>query len=174
MYAEGTNTAGGVIAQGNGQINARSLWFTSPDVGTLVIYRAKQTCLANAAVSASTTLVVKTDSAGAVGGAVLTTNDFVIVASATSASYQFRTISNVGAVSSGTVSLTLGSAITCSANDTVFVCRAADVVSLTTAAETQKNLLDVFNGFVNMPLYVLLSATGTCKVAVAYDIEEFN
>lgn len=171
VYGTGTNTAGVVIPTGNGQIVANSVWYTSPAAGTLVIYRAKQSCVANAAVSASATLVIKTDSAGKVGGAVLTTNDYVIVEGSNGSGWQFRTISNVASVSASTVSLTLGSTITCAANDTIYVVRAADLVSLTTANETVRDARYIFNGYKGMPVYALLSATGTCHLSVAYDVE---
>jgi hypothetical protein len=149
------------------------MWYTSPAIGTLKVYRASQKTKANAAVAASATLIVKTDAAGKVAGAVITTNDYVLVHDG-SGSYQLRGINTVGTVSSETVELTLASAITCSALERVYIVRAADIATLATAAETQKDLRYVFNTFPGFPASVLLEATGTCRMSVSYDTEALS
>jgi len=168
-YGTGTNTASLTIPEGHGQVVCESLWYTSPGAGTLVIYRVKQKATANAAVAADTALVIDTDSAGKVGGAVLTTSDYVLVFdSGGTGGWQLSAVSAVAAVSSSTVSLTLGTAITCAAGDSVFVCRAADIVTMVTATETQKDIRNAFNGFRAMPVHAVLAATGTCQFSAAY------
>lgn len=173
-YDDGTNSAAVTIGPENGAIVARSVWYTSPGAGTLKIYRAKPAhdTEANAAVSASTTLVIDTDANGYVGGSVVTTNDYVLVFDSSGNGPQLRSISNVGAVSSSTVTLTLGAALTCAADDKVYIVRQADIVTLVTANETAKDLQQVFNGYRNSPVHALLEATGTCRLSVAYDVEE--
>ena len=173
FYATGSGSAAVFLPQDNGQIVCRSMWYTSAAAGTLKFYRARQSATANAAVSASTTLVVKTTVLGYVGGAVLTTNDFVLVESSANG-WQYRTIATVAGVSSSTVSLILGSAITCAAGETIHIVRAADVVSATTGTETQRDLRYVFNGFLNRPVYVLLTAAGTDLLSIAVDYERLN
>jgi len=166
FYAEGTNTAAFFVPQSNGWSRAESLWYTSPAAGTLEIFRARSKTTAYAAAAASQTLVIDTDASGYVGGAVLTTDDFVLVSDTTGTGFQYSAaITNVAAVSSNTVTLTLTNTVTCAAGDTIFVVRVADVVSLTTANETAQNLAHVFSSYLQMPLYVLLSATGACQIS---------
>jgi hypothetical protein len=173
-HATGTDSATAFVEPGNGISVARNLWFDSPAAGTLVANRAKQETTANAAVSNSDSLDIDTDSAGKVGGAVLTTNDYVIVqnSSGTGDIWYLQSISNVGAVSGSVVTLTLGGNIYCAASDAVFVVRAADIVTMTTADETVNNLQYAFNGYEGMPIGVVLTATGECRVSVAVDYEK--
>lgn len=153
-----------------GFIVARSMWFDSPAAGTITVYRPRQKAIANAAVSGSATLVVKTDASGYIGGAVLTTSDLVLVCSSTGTTWTLQTISNVAAVSSSTVTLTLGGTITCAALDTIYIIRAADVVTFVTADET-KTVEYAFNGYDGMPVHLVMAATGTNTISVAYDVE---
>jgi hypothetical protein len=168
VAASGSDTATAVIDPKNGTVKVRTLNYTSPAAGTLKAYRGRFNATANAAVSASATLVIDTDSAGKVGGAVLTTNDYVLVESAANG-WQLRSISNVGAVSSSTVSLTLGSAITCAADDRVWVIRAADIASITTGTETVNGLYDAFVSYSGGPLALQLAATGTCTLTASWE-----
>jgi hypothetical protein len=178
-YATGTNTAAVVIPPTNGNIVGRRSWYTSPDAGTIVLNRARSKMLANAAVSGSTALVIKTDVAGKVDGAVVSTSDYVLVQNPTTGAWVLSTVTNVAAVTvvstpnnTGTVALTLGTAVTCSAEGPVYLVRSADIVSLTTAAETLKDLDFWFASVASeRPIHVILSATGTCKLAVCWDVE---
>lgn len=173
FYGAGTNTASATIpAQSSGLVRVMRIGWDSPGAGTLVIYRARELAKANAAVSADTTLVVKTDASGYVGGAVLTTNDYVLVSNPTTGAYVLSQISAVAAVSSSTVSLTLGTAITCSANQTIWIIRAADILTLTTAAESVRDLYDFVIGYQGYPIHFVLAATGTCRVNGAYSVLE--
>ena len=173
-YDSGSGTAEVMIKSHNGMVVCRNLWYTSADAGTIGIYRARQKTTANAADSASVTLVINTDVLGYVGGSVLVAGDFVIVADSSGTGWQRREIDSggVAGVSDSTVSLTLTAAATCSADDVIFIVRTADIVSLTTAAETVRNEPYVFNGYRNMPVAVLLTATGADKLSIAYNIED--
>ena len=167
----GTNSASATIGPFNETPVARNLWFTSPGTGTLVIYRAGQKALANAAVVAATTLVIKTDASGYVGGSALTTSDYVLVMNSATGTWYLASISSVAAVSSSTVSLGLGSAISCAADDLIYIVRAADIVTFVTGTETVSNLQYAFNGYRGYPIRVVLTATGTCRFGVAVDVE---
>jgi len=156
-----TASAKAYVGPEGGQIHCDSLSYTDDDAGLLKFYLAKQKTSANAACSASATLVIDTDSAGKVGGAVLTTNDYVLVADSSGTGWQLRSISNVAAVPSSTVSLTLGTAATCAADDLIYVVRAADIHSITTAAETKTNLLNLFSSYEMMPVAVELTSNST-------------
>jgi len=171
-YATGTDTCSLTVAEYLGQIVARQLWYTSPAAGTITVYRPKQKTTANAAVAASTALTIDTTALGYVGGAVLTTNDYVLVFdSGGSGGWQLSAISVVGTVSSSTVALTLGTAITCAASDTIYVVRAADIVTLVTANETTTQEY-AFNSYRKYPVHAVLAATGTCRISVSYDVEQ--
>lgn len=167
----GTNTATTFLGPENGQLICRHLSFTSPGAGTLVVYPASQRTTANAACAASATLVIDTDASGYVGGAVLTTNDLVIIADSSGTGMQLRTISNVAGVSSSTVTLTLGATATCSEDDVIFVVRAANVLTYTVADETVRGLDGAFSGFKNgEPVALLMTATGTCRMCGLVDV----
>lgn len=169
-YATGSGTAALTISPcgPNSQVVARLLSFDSPAAGTLDFYRASMVALANAAVSAGTTLVVKTNASGYVrDGAVLTTNDKVLVQNPTTKAWVLSAISSVASVSSSTVSLGLGTSITCAADGPIYLVRSADIVSTVVGDETTR--LDyAFSSYPNMPVYVLQTATGANKVAVSW------
>jgi len=176
FYGTGSGSAAATIPQQSGQIVCRRLGYTSAAAGTLDFYLARARSKANAAVSADTTLVVKTDSNGYFPGesTVMTTNDYVLVSNSTAGGTVFTlsAISAVAAVSSSTVSLTLATAVTCLANDPVFLIRAADIISTTTAEETVRDEYDAFAGYRQMPVHILLTATGTDKVSGVYHVED--
>ena len=173
MFADSdTNSASATLDCGNGQVVGRTLSYTSPGAGTLNVYRPKQKTTANAACTNSTALTVKTDAAGKIGGAVITTNDYVLVCNTNASGNLFylQTISNVASVSSGTVALTLGGNVYAAANDRVYIVRAADIPSFTVGAETKVELHDMFVGYPNMPVHLVLAATGTCLISGVYEI----
>lgn len=174
FYNDGTNSASATIPGGNGQVACLRLGYTSPGAGTLKVYRPNDATYANAAVSNSTALTIRTDANGYVGGRVLTTSDVVLVCNSgsTGNAWYLSTISAVAAVSSSTVALTLGSAIYCAAGDKVCVCRAADIVTMVTAAETVADLYDGFYGFPASPVHLVLAATGTCRINGSYEYQE--
>lgn len=151
-----------------------SMSWTNDAAGTLKFYRAKQKTTANAACSASTTLVIDTDSAGKVGGAVLTTNDFVLIEDSSGTGWQKRTLASVGAVSSSTVSLTLGATATCADGDRIWIVRAADVPTITLAAATVQDMGPLWNSYPNMPVYVEQNsdATGSHYHCGVYEVEK--
>jgi hypothetical protein len=169
-YGAGSGTAALTIPRGNGMVVARQLYYDCPATGTLVFYRPRYETTAHAAVSATTTLVIHTDASGHIGGAVLTTSDYVLVSSTTSDGYQLSSISSVAAVSSSTVSLGLGSSITCAILNPIYIIRAADICTVVTGDETTRVEM-AFNGIDMMPVHVLQTATGNNKISVAYDIE---
>jgi hypothetical protein len=179
QYASGTNSAAVVIPPCNGHIVGRRSWYTSPGAGTIVLNRARSWLKANAAVSAGTTLVAKTDAAGKIDGAVFTTSDYLLVQNPTTLAWVLSLISSVAAVTvvdatknMGTVSLTIGTAVTCSADQPIYLVRSADIVSLTTGTETIRDLDNWFTSAApERPIHVILSATGTCKLSVTYDVE---
>ncbi len=172
MYADGTNSAAGFVSPGNGVAVVRSMWYTSPGAGTLKFYPANAMTRAAAAVAASATLTIDTDSNGYVGGAVLTTSDWVLVADDSGTGWQARSISAVGTVASEVVSLTLNTTITCADANPVYVVRDADIVTLTTADETVQGVEYVFNGIGTNPFYAVLAATGACRLSLAIDYEK--
>jgi hypothetical protein len=174
-YGTGSGTAAVLIPPGNGLIVGRRGWYTSAAAGTLVVYPARFAMVANAAVSAATTLVVKTDASGYIGGAVISTSDMILVFNTTTKAWVYSTISSVAAVSSSTVSLGLGSAISITAGGTVYLVRAADIVTLTTGTETVKDLDYWFTGVqAGMPVYLLLTATGTDLLSTVYEYQLFD
>jgi len=172
FYATGSGSATAIIGASGGLIRCTNLSLFSDAVGTLKFYLANERTTANAAVAASATLVIDTDASGYVGGAVLTTNDYVIVADSSGTGYQLRSISAVAAVSSSTVSLTLGATITCAEGDVIYVVRAANIISrATTNDESTTDAKDQFNGFSDYPVAVVVTATGTDTVSGTYDVE---
>ena len=162
-----------VLDKCNGQIVCESLSYTGDAAGLLKFYRARNKGTANAACAGSATLKINTDAAGKVGGAVLTTSDFILVNDSAGAGWQLRTIGAVGAVSSGVVTLTLGAVATCASGDMLYVVRAADVHSVTIGAETKNNLLNMFNGYLNYPVAVeITGSTGSKFCSGTYQIEQ--
>ena len=176
MFRCSGTTATGVITvldKCNGQIVCESLSYTGDAAGLLKFYRARNKSTANAACAASTTLKINTDAAGKVGGAVLTTSDFILVNDSAGAGWQLRTIGAVGVVSSRVVTLTLGATATCASGDVLYVVRAADVHSVTIGNETKNNLLNMFNGYLNYPVAVeITGSTGSKFCSGTYTIEQ--
>jgi hypothetical protein len=176
MFRAAGTAASGTVAfldKCNGQIVCDSLSYTGDAAGLLKFYRARQKNTANAACAASTTLKINTDAAGKVGGAVLTTSDFILVNDSAGAGWQLRTIGAVGAVSSSVVTLTLGAAATCASGDVLYVVRAADVHSVTIAAESKSNLLNMFNGYIGYPVAVeITGSTGSKFFSGTYCVEQ--
>lgn len=170
VYGTGTNSAAITMGPFTGLIVGRNGWYTSPGAGTITLYRPRSVALANAAVTSGTTLVIKTDSAGKVDGSVLTTNDYVLCCK--DGTWYLSSISSVAAVSSSTVSLGLGSAVTVAALGSVYICRAADIVALVTGTETVNKLEYWFvAAAVNYPVHAVLAATGTCRLSTTFDVE---
>lgn len=169
--ASGTAATGVLtVVKENGQVVCKSLSYTDDAAGLLKFYRASQKTTANAACSSSTTLKINTDASGYVNGAVLTTSDYVIVDNG-SGSWQVRSIGTVGAVASSVVTLTLGSAATVASGATVYVVRAAEIHSVTTANETRVNLLDMFNSFRDYPVAIeLTGSTGSKFFSGVYEV----
>jgi len=172
FYGTGSGTAKATIGAEVGQIVCARMAYTSAAAGTLVIYRPDIAARANAAVSASATLVIKTDATGYVEGYTPTTSDYVLVGNSTTSgtTWYLQSISSVAGVSSSTRSLGLGGNIYCAADDFVFICKAANLVSITTGTETVNQIYDAFVGFKNMPVHVLLTATGTDMVSGKYEV----
>lgn len=171
FQADGENTAPLFVPPENGQFRAASMWYTSPGAGTIKAYPARSKIRANADVAASLTLVVDTDSAGKVDGAVLTDSDWVLVNDSSGTGWQARSISAVAAVSSGTVSLTLNASIICAEDDMIHIVRAADIKTVTVAAETEKQVENAFSGIGLGALYIILAATGTCQLTIDAEYE---
>ncbi len=166
-----------VVGPEPGQIVAESVSYTCDAAGTLKFYRARQKTTAAAACSAATGLKISTDAAGKVGGAVLTTSDYVIIGDSSGTGFQVRSLSVVAAVGTGanasTVQLTLGATATCAAGDFIYIVRAADIHSLTTAQETKTNLLNLFNSYRRMPVAVELNgSTGSKFFSGTYVVED--
>ena len=173
--AAGTAATGtvAVLDQINGQILCDSLSYTGDASGLLKFYRARNKGTANAACAGSATLKINTDAAGKVGGAVLTTSDFILVNDTAGAGWQLRSISVVGAVSSSVVTLTLGAVATCASGDMLYVVRAADVHSVTIGAETKLNLMNMFNGIPRYPVAVeITGSTGSKFFSGTYTVEQ--
>jgi len=175
MFRASGSTATGVVAFAGpeaGQIVCDSLSYTGDAAGVLKFYRAKQRITAAAACTGSATLSINTDAAGKVGGAVVTTSDYVIIESSTSAGTQLRSVGTVGAVSSGKVALTLGAVATCASGDVVYLVRAADIHSITVAAESKTNLLHLFNSYKRFPVAIeITGSTGAKLVSGTYTVE---
>lgn len=176
MFRASGTTATGVVAfvgPENGQIVCDSLSYTGDAAGLLKFYRAKQRTTMNAACATSTALKINTDAAGKVGGAVLTSSDVVVIADSSGTGLQIRTISSVAAVSSSTVTLTLGATAVAAAGDRVYVVRLADIHSITIGAETKVNLLNLFNSYLNMPVVVeITGSTGSKFFSGTYQVEQ--
>lgn len=176
MFRASGTTATGVMAfvgPENGQIVCDSLSYTGDAAGLLKFYRAKQKTTANAACATSTALKLNTDVAGKLAGAVLTTSDVLIIADSSGTGLQLRTISAVAAVSSGTVTVTLSATAVAAAGDRVYVVRLADIHSITIAAETKVNLLNLFNSFSGMPVVVeITGSTGSKFFSGTYNVEQ--
>jgi len=176
MFRASGTTATGVLTvldKCSGQIICDSLSYTGDAAGLLKFYRSRNKGTANAACANSTTLKINTDAAGKVGGAVLTTSDFILVNDSAGAGWQLRTISAVAAVSSGAVTLTLGAAATCASGDVLYVIRAADVHSVTIGNESKSNLLNMFSGYPNYPVAVeITGSTGSKFFSGTYTVEQ--
>jgi len=172
FHATGSGSATAIIGAAAGLIRCTNLSLFSDAVGTLKFYLANAVTTSGAALAAGTGLSINTDSEGKVAGAVLTTNDYVIIADSSGTGYQLRSISNVADVSDDKVTLTLGASATCASGDEVFVVRAADIISrATTDDEATTDAKDQFNGYFKMPVAVVVTATGTDEVSGTYDVE---
>lgn len=172
FFASGTDTAAVTIPPSIGQIVCTRLGWDGPAAGTLGIYRPDVKGRANAAVSAASTLVIKTDAAGYVEGFTPTTDDYVLVQNSTSGgtAWYLQKISSVAAVSSSTRSLGLAGNVTCLADDFVYICRAANIVTMAVASESVRNLYDAFCSFRGHPVHLLQAATGANRVFGSFDV----
>lgn len=176
FFGTGSGTASVTIPQESGQIVCQRLGWDSAATGTLVIYRGSYRCKANAAVAADTTLVIKTDAAGKVEGYTPTTSDYVLVNNSTSGAtrWYLASISSVAAVSSSTRSLGLGGAVTCAADDAIFIVSNSlgDIISMATAAESVRDIYYAFCSRRGMPVHLLLTATGTDRIFGMYTVQD--
>jgi len=172
FYGTGSGSCSATIGAEVGQIVCARLGYTSAASGVLEFYRPDIVARANAAVTNSTALVIKTDSVGHVEGYHPTTSDFILVgnSSGTGNAWYLQTIAGYAAVSSSTVAVTAGGNIYCAADDHIFICKAANVVVAVTGTETVNQVYDAFVGFKNMPVHVLLTATGTDRVHGKFEV----
>jgi len=165
--AVGTDIATAIVRPEEGVFHCKQLAFFSDAIGTFKVHIGSVSDLVNAAVAASTTCVINTNSAGDVKGYTPTTSDGIIIES-DSGGYLFRQISAVASVSSATVSLTLDAAVTCSANDTFWIVKAADILSRTTTADERvTELRDSFSSNHRAPVAVEVSATGVNELSLS-------
>ena len=172
VFATGEDTCTAYIAPKAGMISNKMIWFDSIAAGTITIDRATQVTTANVAEVAGTALTIDTPSGdGTVGGAVLTTSDFVLVhdSAAAGSGWQRSAITTVPAGTT-TVALTTTSNVTLSAGDPVYIVRAANIVSVVTADETIREE-NAFVGYRQMPVALTLAATGTCKISCVYEVK---
>lgn len=173
VFSTAATSTAVTIPAGEGLVVGRHTWYTSPAAGTITVYRPRSMAVANAAVAADTALVVKTDAAGKIDGAVATTNDYILALDPSTGAAVLSKISTVAAVSSSTVALTMATALTCTASQVLYLIRAADIVVVTTAAATVNDMDNWFvgKGF-RMPVHIVMAATGTNLIAVCYQIEQ--
>ena len=132
---------------------------------TLTVYRGKYETELQAAVSASTTVVIFTPSgSNSLNGFTITTDDFLLVKDTGSNGWQLRQVSAIGAYTStggGYTSYTVAANVTAAVNSPVYIIDATDNVSIPASSSTdQTNLRYMFTGFGGMPVYVKL-ATGS-------------
>lgn len=175
FFATGTDSASYTIPETIGQAICSRLGWDSPGAGTLVIYRAGYRTKASAAVSNSTSLVIVATS-GTVEGYTPTTSDYVLVfnSSGTGTKWYLQSISDAGSGTGATKTLTLGGAIYCSANDAVYIVSNSDgdIITLTTASESVRDLYDAFCSRRCKPVHLVLAATGTCRFQGLYNVED--
>ena len=166
-----SNLATVTIAPQDGLTELTNVNFFSDAVGTYKIYRPRHQTTANAAVAASATLVIDTDTEGKVGGSVIGATDYILVADTSGTGWQLVDVSSVAAVSSSTVSLTLGSSITCSADDGIYIVRVADILSrATTDDERVIDAKDQAVSFDRMPMVLQIAATGTNELTATFEV----
>lgn len=151
----------------------KSLSYTCDATGTLKFYLAREATICALALANGTGLKINTDAAGKVGGALITTSDIVLVMHSGASGAQLRTVSSVAAVSSGTVTLTLGANATAALGDKIYIVRAADIHTIVTAAETKTDLGALFCSYPRMPVAVeLAGSTGAKHFSALYEVED--
>lgn len=166
-----TDRALAVIPPQNGVVQLSNVNFFADAVGTYKILRPRHRTTANAAVTADTALPIVTDSNGYVGGKVISTSDFVLVADTSGTGWQLIAISAVGAVASSVVELTLASNVEVASGDYIYIVRAEDILSrATTADENRVDAKDQGTSFDNMPIAVEIAATGSNTLSGTYDV----
>jgi len=141
----------------------------------LSVYRPQRKTTASAASAASTTLKVYTGSvSNKVEGFTPTTSDYMLVNSPTSG-YQLEKISAIASFDGTNVTTyTLANAVTCAANDVVYVCDADDIVTIAgLAASDQTEMHYMFVGYISNPVYLTIPATaGTTVLSGTFDAEK--
>lgn len=168
----GTAPLNFAIAAGNGTIVADSLVYSSVSNSTITVYRPRGVAKAYAVASATTNLVLYTDSSNTVAGVTLgEATDYVLVRNATSG-YQLSRVEHVYSAdsSAATTTYALLTAVTAAAGDPVYFVDTADNVSipvLTTLAGM--NIGGLFAGFDGMPVYLNLpGVAGASSIAGLY------
>jgi len=156
------DAAGTAIDKGVGKIANVALCLSVDTNKTLTVYRAKYATKLQAAVSASTTVVIHTPGgSNSVNGFTLTTSDFLLVRDTGSNGWQLRQVSAIGAYTAYYTSYTVAANVTAADDSPVYVVDATDNVSIPAdASSDQTKLQYMFVGFGNMPVYLKL-ATGS-------------
>lgn len=172
-----SNLALAILAAADGRTDILNLNFFADAIGTLKFYRPSIKTTAAADLSSGTALDIDTDASGFIDdGAVVTTNDFVIIADSAvgGSGHQLRAISNVGAVSSNVVRLTVASSDV-QEDDIVYIVRIANVVSRATGVdEIVVDAKDQATSFPNFPLAIEVAATGTNELSGTFRTVDFN
>lgn len=167
-----SNLATKMLAAEDGIISLLSTNFFSDAVGTLKFFRYDKKTTLDSAESASDTIDLKTDAAGDIGKHTPVAGDFLAVP-VVGGVLEYHALDSVGAVSAGvrTFNLAGAASVTVAAGETVYLCRAAEVMSrATTDDERVIDGRDLANSKEFFPLYIEVSATGTNELSGTYEV----
>lgn len=159
---DGTAATTVVVPKGAGTISAQDVLLSIETNQTVTVYRAKPITEMSAAASASTTIIIATDSSNVVDGVTVGTSDFLVIGD------QFRDISAIAVTDGGLISTcTVTVAATAVAGQPVYVVDAGDNLSLgATTTWANGPIPFLFEGFNGCPAVISIPAlAGDCMVS---------
>lgn len=167
----GTGTSGAAVTvtipADNGYVLVDSMYVTCETNASMTVRRPQRKTKAYAAVSATTNIVFYTKGSNTVDGFSPTAGtDAIIVLNSTSG-YQYSVLAQCTDYDSTTniTTYTLGTAITCAANDPVYIVDISDNITWPCLASTaQVDVRYPFTGFDSMPVQATIPVTAGAVV----------
>ena len=164
-----TNVSTLMIEPRHGKIEGRRGDWILPAAGSLKFYLFGQRSTVITAIVADATMTIVIDDNDTMGGKTATSSDFLAVEEA--GGLTFRTISSITSATANVLTLEAGAVVTCAAGAKVFLCMAADVLTLTKgSADTGTDKQNVFSGSHAKPVYVATAATGVHEFSMYCEV----
>ena len=151
------------IPAGNGYVLVDSMYVTCETNASMTVRRPKRSSKVYASVSAATNIVVFTKGSNTVDGFSPTVGTDAIIVYNKTSGYQYAVLDLVSdySATSNTTSYNLGSAVTASAKDVVYIVDITDNLTFPCLAATaQVDVRYPFTGFDKMPVQVTIPVGG--------------